>query len=131
LFFGHITNFINAELWGKASNAPCAMVFPGAGPAPRHPSQLYEAGLEGAALFVICAWLIYKRDALKRPGIVAGTFTAGYGIARTFCEIFREADTSPWAIFPFLSPGMLYSLPMIAAGVYLILQSLKQPITKS
>jgi phosphatidylglycerol:prolipoprotein diacylglycerol transferase len=131
LFFGRITNFINAELWGKASDVPWAMVFPGAGPLPRHPSQLYEAATEGALLFLILAWLVWRTDALKRPGVVAGVFTAGYGIARSFCELFREADPSPWAEAVGISPGTLYSLPMIAVGLYFIWQGRSAPATKA
>jgi phosphatidylglycerol:prolipoprotein diacylglycerol transferase len=103
------------------------MVFPGAGPAPRHPSQLYEAGLEGALLFAVCAWLIYKRDALKRPGLVAGVFTAGYGLASSFVEFFREPDYGHWATSGPMTAGILYSLPMIAAGVWLIHRVRNQP----
>jgi phosphatidylglycerol---prolipoprotein diacylglyceryl transferase len=119
LFFGRLANFINAELWGRPSTVPWAMVFPDpeAGVVPRHPSQLYEAGLEGALLFVACAWLIYHRDALKRPGLVAGVFIAGYGLARSFCELFREPDPEHWATFSLMTPGILYSLPMIAVGL--------------
>ncbi|HRK19606.1 MAG TPA: prolipoprotein diacylglyceryl transferase [Hyphomicrobiaceae bacterium] len=131
LFFGRITNFINAELWGKHTDVPWAMVFPGAGPLPRHPSQLYEAALEGAVLFLILAWLVWRTDALKRPGLVAGAFTAGYGIARSFCELFREADPSPWAQAVGISPGTLYSLPMIVIGIYLIWQARSAPAAKA
>ena len=120
LLFGRLANFINAELWGRPSNVPWSMVFPGAGPEPRHPSQLYEASLEGLALFLICGWLITRRDALKSPGLVAGVFTAGYGIARSLCEVFREPDFAHWATFGPMTAGILYSLPMIAAGVVLV-----------
>ena len=120
LFLGRIANFINGELWGRPSTVAWSMVFPGAGPLPRHPSQLYEAALEGAALFVVCAWLIHQRQAFKRPGLVAGIFTAGYGLARAFCEFFREPETSHWANQGFMTPGILYSLPMIAVGLYFI-----------
>lgn len=122
LLFGRFANFINAELWGRVSNVPWAMVFPDreAGPLPRHPSQLYEATLEGLVLFAVCAWLIYHRDALKRPGLVAGAFTAGYGLARSFCELFREPDPLHWATVGPLTAGIVYSLPMIAAGIWLI-----------
>jgi phosphatidylglycerol---prolipoprotein diacylglyceryl transferase len=121
LFFGRLANFINAELWGRVSNVPWAMVFPDreAGVAPRHPSQLYEAGLEGAVLFAVCAWLIYKRDALKQPGLVAGVFIAGYGLARSVCEVFREPDPDHWATFGMMTAGIMYSLPMMAVGLYL------------
>lgn len=121
LLFGRLANFINAELWGRPSEVAWAMVFPGAGPATRHPSQLYEAATEGAILFLILAWLIYKRDALKTPGLVAGTFMAGYGLARSFCEFFREPDFAHWATIGPFTPGILYSLPMIAIGIWLIL----------
>ena len=122
LFFGRLANFANAELWGRPSNVAWAMVFPDrdAGPLPRHPSQLYEATLEGAALFLLCWWLIHKRDAFKNPGLVAGVFTAGYGCARAFCELFREPDAAHWATKGLMTAGILYSLPMIAAGLVLI-----------
>jgi phosphatidylglycerol---prolipoprotein diacylglyceryl transferase len=80
---------------------------------------LYEAALEGAVLFAVCAWLIYRRDALKRPGLIAGVFIAGYGLARSFCELFREPDAEHWATFGLMTAGIMYSLPMIAAGFYL------------
>ena len=117
LFFGRLANFINAELWGRPTDVAWAFVFPGAGPAPRHPSQLYEAGLEGLVLFAVLWWLVHARLALNRPGFVAGTFMAGYGLARSFCELFREPDFS--FIGP-LSAGILYSLPMVALGVWMI-----------
>ena len=131
LFFGRIANFINAELWGKVSSVPWAVHFPNTGPLPRHPSQLYEAALEGALLLVVCAILVWRREALRRPGLVAGTFTLGYGLARSFCELFREADPSPWAAAVGLSPGTLYSLPMIAVGGYFIWQALQRPALKA
>ena len=131
LFFGRITNFINAELWGKPSDVAWAIVFPGGGPLPRHPSQLYESALEGALLFGVCAWLVWRCDALRRPGLVAGTFTMGYGLARSFCEIFRESDPSPWAAAFGISPGTLYSLPMIAAGALFIWQAQSRSAAKS
>jgi phosphatidylglycerol:prolipoprotein diacylglycerol transferase len=127
LFFGRLANFINAELWGRPSTVPWAMVFPGAGPLPRHPSQLYEAALEGLLLAGLCWWLIHHRDALKRPGLIAGIFTAGYGIARSFCEFFREPDFAHWATVGWLTPGILYSLPMIAAGAWLIHHAMRRP----
>jgi phosphatidylglycerol---prolipoprotein diacylglyceryl transferase len=96
------------------------MVFPGAGGSARHPSQLYEASLEGIVLFGLCYWLIHTRDAFRRPGLVAGVFTAGYGLARSFCELFREPDYQHWATSGLFTAGILYSLPMIAAGLYLV-----------
>ena len=125
LFFGRIANFVNVELWGRVSDVPWAMVFPHpeAGAVPRHPSQLYEAATEGALLFAACAWLIYKRDVLKRPGLVAGTFTAGYGLARSFCEFFRDPEPVHWLNLGPLTAGIVYSLPMIAVGLLFIMQA--------
>jgi phosphatidylglycerol:prolipoprotein diacylglycerol transferase len=116
LFFGRLANFINAELWGRPSIMPWAMVFPNASPMPRHPSQLYEAALEGLLLFALLWWLAHARLALRRPGVVAGAFLVGYAIARSFCELFREPDL----LFGPLSAGMLYSMPMVAAGIWMI-----------
>ena len=121
LFFGRIANFINAELWGRATSVPWGVVFPGreAGGLARHPSQLYEAALEGALLFGVLAWLVWHRKALARPGLVAGTFMAGYAIGRSLCEPFRDQDwTHPFSI-GWLTPGIVYSLPMLAVGIYL------------
>jgi phosphatidylglycerol---prolipoprotein diacylglyceryl transferase len=116
LFFGRLANFINCELWGRPSSVPWAMVFPEAGPMPRHPSQLYEAALEGLLLFALLWWLAQTRLALRRPGVVAGTFLAGYAVARSICELFREPD---FLLGP-LSAGILYSLPMLAGGIWMI-----------
>jgi phosphatidylglycerol---prolipoprotein diacylglyceryl transferase len=122
LFFGRIANFINAELWGRPSDVPWAFVFPGAGPMPRHASQLYEAALEGLVLFAVLWWLAQTRLALHKPGVVAGTFMAGYGVARSFCELFREPDFN---VGP-LSAGVLYSLPMVVAGIWMIRTALRR-----
>jgi phosphatidylglycerol:prolipoprotein diacylglycerol transferase len=116
LFSGRLANFINGELWGRPSSMPWAMVFPEAGPMPRHPSQLYEAALEGLVLFALLWWLAQTRLALRRPGVVAGTFLAGYAVARSVCELFREPD---FLLGP-LSAGILYSLPMLAVGIWMI-----------
>ena len=91
LFLGRIANFINGELWGRPTDVPWAMVFPNGGPIPRHPSQLYEAALEGVVLFVVLGLLV-RCGALKRPGVVTGAFALGYGVARITCEFFREPD---------------------------------------
>ena len=120
LFFGRLANFINAELWGRPSTVPWAMVFPDAGDAARHPSQLYEAMTEGFILFAVLWWLIHRKEALRRPGIVAGTFMAGYGLARSFCEFFREPDAGHWFTVGPFTAGILYSLPMIVAGILII-----------
>src|SRR4051794_17350235 len=91
LCFGRIANFINGELWGRVTDVPWAMIFPDTGPAPRHPSQLYEAALEGLVLFGLLALLI-RAGALKRRGTITGVFAIGYGLARILCELFREPD---------------------------------------
>jgi phosphatidylglycerol:prolipoprotein diacylglycerol transferase len=126
LFFGRLANFANAELWGRPTTVPWAMVFPGAGPLERHPSQLYEAFFEGLVLFGVLWWLTYKVMALKRPGIVAGTFLAGYGFARSFCELFREPDPGHWLTMGPFTAGILYSLPMIAVGFWLVRDALRR-----
>ncbi len=120
LFFGRIANFINAELWGRVSDVPWAMVFPGAGPLPRHPSQLYEAALEGIVLFAVLRFFTHNRKALARPGKVAGIFLAGYGLARIVSEVFREYDPAHvFAAGPFTA-GIVYSIPMVLLGAYFI-----------
>lgn len=95
------------------------MVFPGAGPLPRHPSQLYEAALEGLALFIVLA-LLLRAGALQRPGTITGAFALGYGFARFFCELFREPDPQLGFLWGGLTMGMLLSLPLILAGAVLI-----------
>jgi len=117
LFFGRLANFVNGELWGRTSDVPWAMVFPGAGPIPRHPSQLYEALLEGALLFAVLFWFTHKRHALQRPGLLAGVFLTGYGLARSFSEFFREPDPGHLFTIGPLTAGIVYSLPMIVAGI--------------
>ena len=119
LFFGRIANFINGELWGRVTDVPWAMVFPAAGPEPRHPSQLYQAGLEGIILFVIMMLLV-RAGGLKKPGLVSGTFLACYGVARIIGEFFRQPDVQIGFLAGGLTMGMLLSLPMIAIGLWLI-----------
>jgi phosphatidylglycerol:prolipoprotein diacylglycerol transferase len=116
-----LTNFINGELWGRPadSSVPWAMVFPNGGPLPRHPSQLYEAGLEGIALFTILALMI-RFGALKRPGLILGSFIAIYGLARIVGEFFREPDPQLGFLWGGLTMGMLLSVPMIIAGAIII-----------
>jgi phosphatidylglycerol:prolipoprotein diacylglycerol transferase len=119
LFLGRVANFVNAELWGRAGDVPWAFVFPGAGPLPRHPSQLYEATLEGLVLFVVLA-LLMRASALKWPGTILGSFCLGYGIARTICEFFREPDAQLGYFWGGTTMGMLLSLPLIIAGIVLL-----------
>ena len=116
LLLGRLANFINSELWGRATDVPWAFVFPTGGPLPRHPSQLYEGALEGLLLFVVLTLMI-RRGALQRPGLIIGTFAIVYGLARIFSEFFREPDPQLGFLWGGLTMGMLLSLPMIAAGV--------------
>jgi phosphatidylglycerol:prolipoprotein diacylglycerol transferase len=119
LFLGRIANFVNAELWGRTTDVPWAFVFPGAGPLPRHPSQLYEATLEGLVLFVVLGIMV-RAGALMRPGTILGVFCLGYGLSRTICEFFREPDPQLGFLWGGLTMGMLLSLPLIIAGIALI-----------
>ena len=122
LFFGRIANFINAELWGRPSDVPWAMVFPTADDLPRHPSQIYQSFGEGVVLFVACAIAICL-GGLKRPGLVGGIFTMGYGLARFLVEYTRAFDPRIGLIGDTITMGQLLSLPMIFAGLALILWS--------
>ncbi len=122
IFFGRIANFIKPEMWGRESDVPWAMVFPGAGDTPRHPSQLYEAGLEGLALGALL-WFAARRGALETPGRVAGLFGVGYGAARIFCEFFREPDPVQEALPNGLTMGMALSVPVALVGAALLLIS--------
>src|SRR5262245_16231850 len=128
LFFGRIANFINGELWGRPTSVPWAMVFPTpeAGPVERHPSQLYEAFFEGLVLFAVLWWLTHRMGALKRPGVLAGTFLVGYGLARSFCEFFREPDPGHLLTIGPFTAGIFYSLPMIAAGLWILREANKR-----
>jgi phosphatidylglycerol:prolipoprotein diacylglycerol transferase len=112
--FGRLANFIRPELWGRPTGVPWAMVFPGAGSLPRHPSQIYEAVLEGFVVFVVLSFAI-RAGALKRPGFVIGLFGLSYGVARIICEFFKEPDPDLFN-FSFVTAGMLLSLPMVAVG---------------
>ena len=124
LFFGRLANFVNGELWGKPSDAPWAIVFTrGGGEVARHPSQLYEAALEGICLFLLLAFAFWRTRARYAPGKLVGTFLLGYGLARFAVEFFREPDSQfQGTIFATtIHMGQLLCLPMIAGGVYLIL----------
>jgi len=121
LFFGRIANFINGELYGRAApDVPWAMVFPHGGPELRHPSQLYQAGLEGLCLLLLLYALSHSAKWRNRPGAIAGAFLAGYAVARCIGELFREPDAHLGFLWGPLTMGMLLSLPMMAAGAWLI-----------
>ena len=138
LFFGRLANFINAELWGRPTDLPWGVVFPGpeaqdcpgiVGPCARHPSQLYEAGLEGLLLGLLLLLLV-RRGGLRRPGLALGVFLAGYGAARMVVELFRQADAqfitpdNPLGhVLAGLSMGQLLSLPMLILGLILIVRA--------
>ncbi|HEX6858665.1 MAG TPA: prolipoprotein diacylglyceryl transferase [Caulobacteraceae bacterium] len=127
LFFGRIANFINGELWGRPTDAPWAIIFPGGGPVARHPSQLYEAALEGIVLFVILRLATHRGLWLQRRGAVTGLFLLAYAVFRMSLENVREPD-SFMPHFPLgLTMGMLLSAPMALAGLFLIWRGLRQP----
>ena len=131
LFFGRIANFINGELWGRPTRLPWGIIFPGAGPEPRHPSQLYEASLEGIVLFLVLRWATHSRKFLNRRGVVMGIFVAGYGVARTSLENVREPDAY-MPHFPLgLTMGMMLSIPMILVGAWLIWRGLAAPLPEA
>ncbi|MCX8996569.1 prolipoprotein diacylglyceryl transferase [Rhizobiaceae bacterium BDR2-2] len=119
LFFGRIANFINGELWGRISDVPWAMVFPTGGPFTRHPSQLYEAALEGLATFLVLFAATRFTGILKKPGFTAGLFVSLYAASRIFVEFFREPDEQiGYLAGNWLTMGMILSLPMLAAGIW-------------
>lgn len=136
---GRIANFINAELWGRPTDVPWGVIFPGTaaqdcpgvvGLCARHPSQLYQAGLEGAVLLAVMLWLAFRGGALRAPGRITGVFLTGYALARYTVEWFRQADAQfitpdnplGWVI-PGFTMGQLLSLPMAAVGLWLLLRA--------
>jgi phosphatidylglycerol:prolipoprotein diacylglycerol transferase len=133
LFFGRIANFINGELWGRLADVPWAVVFPTGGPFSRHPSQLYEAGLEGIVLVLVLAALIYGMRALKTPGFVTGVFVCGYALSRIFVEFFREPDAQLGYLLGtgWLTMGMVLSSPMILLGLWAIVRARRQAALQS
>jgi phosphatidylglycerol:prolipoprotein diacylglycerol transferase len=141
LFFGRIANFINGELWGRHTDAPWGIVFPEGGydwqtrqwvflgfEQPRHPSQLYEAALEGVLLFAIVNLATLRFDSLRRPGLNVGLFLVFYGLSRLLLEFVREPDAHmPEALRGYLTMGMLLSIPMILIGAWLIRRAQQRP----
>jgi phosphatidylglycerol---prolipoprotein diacylglyceryl transferase len=119
LFLGRLANFINGELWGRPTDVPWAMVFPNGGPVPRHPSQLYEAALEGLVLLIVLG-LMVRAGWLKRPGVIAGSFALGYGIARITCEFFREPDVQLGFLWGGLTMGILLCIPLVLGGIAIL-----------
>ena len=131
LFLGRLANFINGELWGRAAdpNLPWAMIFPTGGNVPRHPSQLYEAGMEGILLFTVLAVMI-RLGALKRPGMILGSFILIYGLTRIIGEHFREPDVQLGYLWGGLTMGMLLSIPMLIVGGILIVWAIRRGAPK-
>ena len=127
LFLGRIANFINGELFGRVGDVWWAMVFPHGGPLPRHPSQLYEAVLEGLVLFAVLAWLAFGTRSLERTGLLGGAFFVGYGIARIIVEMFREPDAHLGFLAAGATMGQLLSLPLVLVGAWLIYRAPRAP----
>ncbi|MFT4055795.1 MAG: prolipoprotein diacylglyceryl transferase, partial [Novosphingobium sp.] len=131
MLFGRLANFVNGELWGRVVSGPLpwAMVFPDAGPLPRHPSQLYEAGLEGLLMIIVMLTLYWKTRARFRPGLLVGVFTTGIASARFIVEFFREPDAQlqRFAQVTGLSMGQWLTIPLILLGLFLISRALTKP----
>ncbi|SNB79083.1 Prolipoprotein diacylglyceryl transferase [Arboricoccus pini] len=127
LFFGRIANFINGELWGRPADVPWAMIFPTGGDIPRHPSQIYEALLEGLVLFIVMMIASRRTYLLEERGRLGGIFLTGYGLARIVCEFFREPDAQLGFLWGGATMGQLLSIPMVLAGICLILRAHRRP----
>jgi phosphatidylglycerol---prolipoprotein diacylglyceryl transferase len=124
LFLGRLANFVNAELYGRATEMPWGMVFPGDNTGlVRHPSQLYEALLEGVLLFLAVRFFTHRKQALACAGRASGVFALGYGLSRILVEFFREPDKHIGTIGGVFTMGMILSLPLVAVGVWLLLRS--------
>lgn len=128
IFFGRLANFINGELFGRVTDVPWAMVFPLGGPEPRHPSQLYEAALEGIVFFLVLRLFTHRFHRLPYPSFVSGVFCVGYGLARVFVEFFREPDVQIGYLAGGLTMGMALSIPMILYGVFLMVRASRRPL---
>ena len=129
LLFGRVANFINSEHWGRPTDVAWGMAFPNGGDVPRHPSQLYEAALEGLVMFVILRFVTHRRLGLKNPGLVTGVWLVWYAIARTICEFFREPEVLHALNLGPFTAGQLYSLPMALLGLYLIQRARAVPVS--
>lgn len=132
IVFGRIANFVNGELWGRPASVPWAVIFPRAPlvnglEVPRHPSQLYAAGIEGLLVFVVAQW-IYLRT--SRPGLTTAAVCIAYGIGRFIDEFWRQPDLGQPIYWEWMSKGQLFSLPMIAIGVVALLW-LNRPVASS
>jgi phosphatidylglycerol:prolipoprotein diacylglycerol transferase len=121
LFFGRLANFANAELYGRPTDVAWGVIFPYSDGLARHPSQLYEAALEGLLLFLVMMYLVSKKPVRQKNGALSGVFLIGYGISRIIVEFFRQPDEQIGYIAEIFSMGQILSLPMIILGVYLII----------
>ena len=127
LLLGRIANFINGELYGRVTDSAIGMVFPGGGPMPRHPSQLYEAALEGVILFCVMAILVRRKSIRSRPGQLIGIFLMGYGLARSIVEFFRQPDAHLGYILGPVTMGQMLSVPMILLGLAIVVYARRRP----
>ncbi len=128
LFFGRLANFVNGELWGRPTDLPWGIVFPGGGPEPRHPSQLYEAGIEGIFMFAVLWIMFWKTDARYQPGKLVGTGLIIYGLSRSLLELVRQPDAGLENLSWGLTMGQTLSLPMLLVGIYLVATAKKRRI---
>ena len=124
LFFGRIANYVNSELWGKVTTVSWGVVFPNAGNLPRHPSQLYEAILEGLVIFLIL-FIMIKKNLLNYNGFISGSFLFLYGLFRIFVENFREPDLHIGYIYNLVTMGMILSFPFMVAGMCIMFYAIK------
>ena len=120
LFLGRIANFINGELFGRVTDVPWGVVFPHGGPSPRHPSQIYEALLEGLVLFIVIYFLMKNETIRRRPGIISGVFLVGYGLSRAIVEFYRQPDAHIGFLSGGATMGQMLSVPLFLLGIYLI-----------
>ncbi|MBP7252541.1 MAG: prolipoprotein diacylglyceryl transferase [Alphaproteobacteria bacterium] len=127
LFLGRLANFVNGELYGRVTDVPWAMVFPYSDGQPRHPSQLYQAGMEGILLFLLLAFVVRRYDWREKPGLLSGLFLAGYGVARIIGELFREPDRQLGYFLGGVTMGQILSLPMVLFGLWLMRKANDKP----
>lgn len=129
MLLGRLANFVNGELWGRETDVPWGMIFPGGGEVVRHPSQLYQATFEGLVLLVILMLLFWQTRARWRPGLLVGVFTLGMGLARFFNEFFRQPDAqlADFAARTGLSMGQWLTIPLILVGLFFLIRALRRP----
>ncbi len=129
MMLGRLANFVNGELWGRETDVPWGMIFPGGGDVVRHPSQLYQATFEGFVLLVVLMLLFWQTRARWRPGLLVGVFTLGMGLARFFNEFFRQPDAqlADFAARTGLSMGQWLTIPLILVGLFFVIRALRRP----